>query len=87
MENSGLSLYDGKGFSFIYIAFTMGFYLKISDVQVFGYPNSELCFSASAETSGKDQTISYDVSKLVDFPGFNVPAPYRMRDVCFMFFF
>ncbi|XP_024130775.1 zinc finger CCHC domain-containing protein 8 [Oryzias melastigma] len=47
MENSGLSLYDGK---------------------------------ASAETSGKDQTISYDVSKLVDFPGFNVPAPYRMRD-------
>lgn len=27
------------------------------------------------------QNISYDVSKLIDFPGFNVPAPHRMRDV------
>lgn len=27
------------------------------------------------------QNISYDVSKLVDFPGFNVPAPRGMRDV------
>ncbi|TNM89648.1 hypothetical protein fugu_003882 [Takifugu bimaculatus] len=26
------------------------------------------------------QNISYDVSKLVDFPGFNVPAPRGMRD-------
>ncbi|XP_011477415.1 zinc finger CCHC domain-containing protein 8 isoform X2 [Oryzias latipes] len=36
--------------------------------------------NVSAETSGKDQILSYDVSKLVDFPGFNVPAPHRMRD-------
>lgn len=27
------------------------------------------------------QNISYDVSKLVDFPGFNVPAPRGMKDV------
>lgn len=27
------------------------------------------------------QNISYDVSKLVDFPGFNIPAPQRTRDV------
>ncbi|XP_030593297.1 zinc finger CCHC domain-containing protein 8 isoform X2 [Archocentrus centrarchus] len=26
------------------------------------------------------QNISYDVSKLVDFPGFNVPAPHKMKD-------
>ncbi|XP_053726490.1 zinc finger CCHC domain-containing protein 8 [Synchiropus splendidus] len=26
------------------------------------------------------QDISYDVSKLVDFPGFNVPAPHKIRD-------
>ncbi|XP_040012205.1 zinc finger CCHC domain-containing protein 8 isoform X2 [Xiphias gladius] len=26
------------------------------------------------------QNISYDVSKLVDFPGFNVPAPDKMKD-------
>ncbi|XP_076587593.1 zinc finger CCHC domain-containing protein 8 isoform X2 [Chaetodon auriga] len=26
------------------------------------------------------QNISYDVSKLVDFPGFNVPAPNKMKD-------
>ncbi|KAF7661606.1 hypothetical protein LDENG_00258070 [Lucifuga dentata] len=26
------------------------------------------------------QKISYDVSKLVNFPGFNVPAPHKMKD-------
>nr|XP_046243468.1 zinc finger CCHC domain-containing protein 8 [Scatophagus argus] len=26
------------------------------------------------------QNISYDVSKLIDFPGFNVPAPNKMKD-------
>ncbi|KAM7391960.1 hypothetical protein PAMP_022606 [Pampus punctatissimus] len=26
------------------------------------------------------QNISYDVTKLVDFPGFNVPAPNKMKD-------
>ncbi|KAG8011993.1 Zinc finger CCHC domain-containing protein 8 [Nibea albiflora] len=26
------------------------------------------------------QNISYDVSKLVDFPGFNVPAPHKVKD-------
>ncbi|XP_017269094.3 zinc finger CCHC domain-containing protein 8 [Kryptolebias marmoratus] len=26
------------------------------------------------------QNISYDVSKLVDFPGFNVPSPHNMKD-------
>lgn len=27
------------------------------------------------------QNISYDVSKLVDFPGFNVTASHNMKDV------
>ncbi|XP_061528407.1 zinc finger CCHC domain-containing protein 8 isoform X1 [Phycodurus eques] len=26
------------------------------------------------------QNVSYDVSKLVDFPGFNVPAPHKVKD-------
>ncbi|XP_077418379.1 zinc finger CCHC domain-containing protein 8 [Vanacampus margaritifer] len=26
------------------------------------------------------QKVSYDVSKLVDFPGFNVPAPHKVKD-------
>ncbi|KAM6931382.1 zinc finger CCHC domain-containing protein 8 [Xenentodon cancila] len=26
------------------------------------------------------QSLSYDVAKLVDFPGFNVAAPYKMKD-------
>ncbi|XP_077571135.1 zinc finger CCHC domain-containing protein 8 [Stigmatopora nigra] len=26
------------------------------------------------------QNISYDISKLVDFPGFNVPAPHKVKD-------
>lgn len=33
------------------------------------------------------QNISYDVSKLIDFPGFNVPAPHRMRDVSLTVYF
>ncbi|KAM9360508.1 zinc finger CCHC domain-containing protein 8 [Symphorus nematophorus] len=30
--------------------------------------------------NANSQNISYDVSKLVDFPGFNVPAPNNMKD-------
>ncbi|XP_029018082.1 zinc finger CCHC domain-containing protein 8 [Betta splendens] len=30
--------------------------------------------------NSRSQNISYDVSKLVDFPGFNVPAPHKMKD-------
>ncbi|XP_074525813.1 zinc finger CCHC domain-containing protein 8 [Halichoeres trimaculatus] len=33
----------------------------------------------SAADGSNSQNVSYDVSKLVDFPGFNVPAPH-MRD-------
>ncbi|XP_044052298.1 zinc finger CCHC domain-containing protein 8 isoform X2 [Siniperca chuatsi] len=31
-------------------------------------------------TDTNSQNISYDVSKLVDFPGFNVPVPHNMKD-------
>ncbi|XP_072243959.1 zinc finger CCHC domain-containing protein 8 [Leuresthes tenuis] len=31
-------------------------------------------------TDGSNAQISYDVSKLVDFPGFNVAVPYQMKD-------
>lgn len=43
------------------------------------------CFLVSNDGNTADNTnsqnISYDVSKLVDFPGFNVPAPHKMKDV------
>ncbi|XP_028271049.1 zinc finger CCHC domain-containing protein 8 [Parambassis ranga] len=34
----------------------------------------------NATDSSNSQNISYDVSKLVDFPGYNVPAPPNMKD-------
>uniref|UniRef100_A0A8C4EH40 Zinc finger CCHC domain-containing protein 8 n=1 Tax=Dicentrarchus labrax TaxID=13489 RepID=A0A8C4EH40_DICLA len=34
----------------------------------------------SVTDNTNSQNISYDVSKLVDFPGFNVPAPNRIKD-------
>ncbi|XP_068994823.1 zinc finger CCHC domain-containing protein 8 [Embiotoca jacksoni] len=34
----------------------------------------------SATDNSTSQNISYDVSKLVDFPGFNVAAPHTMKD-------
>ncbi|KAM9546757.1 zinc finger CCHC domain-containing protein 8-like isoform 2-T2 [Salvelinus alpinus] len=51
MENSGLTLYDGK-------------------------------VSKDGELTEVDhgQSISYDVSKLVDFPGFNISAPPSVKD-------
>lgn len=43
------------------------------------------CFLVSNDgnimDSTNSQNISYDVSKLIDFPGFNVPAPSKMKDV------
>lgn len=44
-------------------------------------------FSLTASSDGtvtdntNSQNLSYDVSKLVDFPGFNVAAPHKMKDV------
>uniref|UniRef100_A0A8C5DYV8 Zinc finger CCHC domain-containing protein 8 n=1 Tax=Gouania willdenowi TaxID=441366 RepID=A0A8C5DYV8_GOUWI len=49
MENSGLSLYDGKS-------------------------------PTNGSSTNESQNISYDISKLVDFPGFNVAAPHKMKD-------
>ncbi|XP_058231443.1 zinc finger CCHC domain-containing protein 8 [Hemibagrus wyckioides] len=49
MENSGLTLYDGKT-------------------------------SGEEDSNGPNQNVCYDVSKLVDFPGFNVSAPPNVRD-------
>ncbi|XP_010895639.3 zinc finger CCHC domain-containing protein 8 [Esox lucius] len=50
MENSGLTLYDGK-------------------------------VSSEEQTEdGNGQKISYDVSKLIDFPGFNISAPSSVKD-------
>ncbi|XP_053466272.1 zinc finger CCHC domain-containing protein 8 isoform X3 [Ictalurus furcatus] len=36
--------------------------------------------SGEDASNGPDQSVSYDVSKLVDFPGFNVSAPSNVRD-------
>lgn len=40
-------------------------------------------FQASGEEDSNSpyQNVCYDVSKLVDFPGFNVSAPSSVRDV------
>ncbi|XP_054466807.1 zinc finger CCHC domain-containing protein 8 [Anoplopoma fimbria] len=51
MENSGLTMYDGKA------------------------PND-----GNLTDNTNSQNISYDVSKLVEFPGFNVPASEQMKD-------
>ncbi|KAK6306375.1 hypothetical protein J4Q44_G00233000 [Coregonus suidteri] len=50
MENSGLTLYDGK------------------------------VSSDEEPTEDNGQKISYDVSKLVDFPGFNISSPPSVKD-------
>ncbi|KAM9744474.1 zinc finger CCHC domain-containing protein 8 [Menidia menidia] len=34
----------------------------------------------SVTDGSNSQNISYDVSKLVDFPGFNIPVPHQMKD-------
>ncbi|KAM9446383.1 zinc finger CCHC domain-containing protein 8 isoform 3-T3 [Clarias gariepinus] len=36
--------------------------------------------SGEEDSNGPNQTVCYDVSKLVDFPGFNVSAPSGVRD-------
>ncbi|XP_069816973.1 zinc finger CCHC domain-containing protein 8 [Dendropsophus ebraccatus] len=53
LENSGLSLYDGK---------------DNSDGEIAG------------EASAKKQQVSYDVSKLISYPGFNMPPPPEVSD-------
>ncbi|XP_069038050.1 zinc finger CCHC domain-containing protein 8 [Lepisosteus oculatus] len=53
MENSGLTLYDGKAGS-----------------------DGEI----EEDENSRNQQISYDVSKLIDFPGFNVSAPKHIMD-------
>uniref|UniRef100_A0A3P8UBJ9 Zinc finger CCHC domain-containing protein 8 n=1 Tax=Amphiprion percula TaxID=161767 RepID=A0A3P8UBJ9_AMPPE len=50
-----------------------------------GYPpgwlkEAEMENSDLSLYDGNDNSTSYDVSKLVDFPGFNVPAPHKMKD-------
>ncbi|XP_076843257.1 zinc finger CCHC domain-containing protein 8 isoform X2 [Brachyhypopomus gauderio] len=50
MEDSGLTLYDGKS------------------------------GDGEEDLNDRNQNVSYDVSKLVDFPGFNVSAPSGVRD-------
>lgn len=44
---------------------------------------AKFLFQASGEedSNGPNQNVCYDVSKLVDFPGFNVSAPPNVRDV------
>ncbi|KAM9858627.1 zinc finger CCHC domain-containing protein 8 [Aulostomus maculatus] len=39
----------------------------------------------SNTTNNTSTHTSYDVSKLVDFPGFNVPAPHHMKDEFMMY--
>uniref|UniRef100_A0A3Q1F304 Zinc finger CCHC domain-containing protein 8 n=1 Tax=Acanthochromis polyacanthus TaxID=80966 RepID=A0A3Q1F304_9TELE len=36
--------------------------------------------NVSNDGSVTDNSTTYDVSKLVDFPGFNVPTPHKMKD-------
>lgn len=87
MENSGLMLYDGKSKMFCFFSPKTMFFAenlsakqaKIDEVK----PFAKFLFQASGEedSNGHNKDVCYDVSKLVDFPGFNVSPPSNVRDV------
>lgn len=83
MENSGLSLYDGNGKVCCWQLFSLGFFYEQSlDCEYFFH----LFLVSNEDVGSTSQNVSYDVSKLVDFPGFNVAAPHQMKDVRFTTF-
>ena len=73
--------------------------MHIYQMRLYGYPPgwlediteypSGLDFvdSHNSPTEGYDQNITYDVERLVSFPGFNVPLNPRVTDVRFILIF
>ncbi|XP_029916629.1 zinc finger CCHC domain-containing protein 8 [Myripristis murdjan] len=57
-------------------------WLKEAEMEHSGLTLYDGKVSNNGDASGDagEQKISYDVSKLVDFPGFNVPAPHYVKD-------
>jgi len=50
-------------------------------IRTFFLPSFAVSNDDGVTDGSNAQNISYDVSKLVDFPGFNVAVPYQMKDV------
>ncbi|KAJ4941707.1 hypothetical protein JOQ06_011583 [Pogonophryne albipinna] len=55
-------------------------WLKEAEMEDSGLTMYDGNVSNEGNTKDNSQNISYDVSKLVDFPGFNVSAPHTMKD-------
>ncbi|XP_070712197.1 zinc finger CCHC domain-containing protein 8 [Pempheris klunzingeri] len=55
-------------------------WLKEAEMENSGLTLYDGNVSNDGNITDNSQNISYDVSKLVDFPGFNVPAPHKMKD-------
>ncbi|KAB5528353.1 hypothetical protein PHYPO_G00139300 [Pangasianodon hypophthalmus] len=68
---------------FIYRMRELGYppgWLKEAEMENSGLMLYDGKASGEEDSNGPNQNISYDVSKLVDFPGFNVSAPSNVRD-------
>ncbi|XP_066509986.1 zinc finger CCHC domain-containing protein 8-like [Hoplias malabaricus] len=70
---------------FIYRMRSLGYppgWLKEAEMEHSGLTLYDGTTSGDGEDdmNGRNQNVSYDVSKLVDFPGFNVSAPSSVRD-------
>ncbi|XP_035514468.1 zinc finger CCHC domain-containing protein 8, partial [Morone saxatilis] len=55
-------------------------WLKEAEMENSGLTMYDGNVSNDGNDNPNSQNISYDVSKLVDFPGFNVPAPNKIKD-------
>lgn len=79
-ENSGLTLYDGK----IPLIVGVWWFLRVFPCRKHDSRRTlyvSLQGSNDGDERNHSQKISYDVSKLVDFPGFNCSAAPSVRDV------
>ncbi|XP_026865094.2 zinc finger CCHC domain-containing protein 8 isoform X2 [Electrophorus electricus] len=68
---------------FIYRMRELGYppgWLKEAEMENSGLMLYDASGDDEEDMNGRNQNISYDVSKLVDFPGFNVSAPSNIRD-------
>lgn len=101
MEHSGLALYDGKGMyvldlvtvAAVYQYLTMFVILWIYSVTLISIGNNYVfLFIDDNETEDEGylqpKHVTYDVSKLINYPGFNISTPSGIPDVsgclCFL---
>ncbi|XP_068617182.1 zinc finger CCHC domain-containing protein 8 [Brachionichthys hirsutus] len=57
-------------------------WLKVAEMENSGLNlyDGKFSYDGDRKDNTNLQDISYDVSKLIDFPGFNIPAPNKMKD-------